>query len=386
MMQPVFLDGLWIAAQPVVTLSTGAVMGYEALIRGAPDSPWAYPATLFPWADAHGQTERLERICRDLALAWGRDHLVDGQTLFVNINGAYAAMPINPSEIECVPQRVALEISEQYDILDNTALLNQLQEWRTQGHLLVIDDYGTGYAAAATVLAIHPQIIKLDRRLVADIDRRTDQQSIVSTIRDYTLDLGIQIIAEGIETPEELQVLQQMGIDMGQGFLLGRPQNLPVSGPLAIQGFPRLAPLVSTLPYSLARWYAQMVYDTAFPAYLVTRSRKIVAWNAAAAEFTGWSQEIMEQSRCFDGHLAHESAAGQPLCLGACPLVWAMVHRSGSRDTVTLKTASGERRHATIVSMPIYDPVRQRVWGAVEYFWESSSGSLPWIQMAAEKV
>lgn len=113
------------------------------------------PFTLFPWADAL-QTERLERICRDLALAWGRDHLVDGQTLFVNINGAYAAMPINPSEIECVPERVTLEISEQYDILDNTALLNQLQEWRTQGHLLVFDDYGTGYAAAATVLAIHP--------------------------------------------------------------------------------------------------------------------------------------------------------------------------------------------------------------------------------------
>lgn len=209
---------------------------------------------------------------------------------------------------------------------------------------------------------------------MADIDRRTDQQSIVSTIRDYTLDLGIQIIAEGIETPEELQVLQQMGIDMGHGFFWTALRIFLFLAPWRFRDFHALPPwsLPSQIPWrvGIRRWSMTRLSPPIW-------SLEAEAWNAAAAEFTGWSQEIMEQSRCFDGHLAHESAAGQPLCLGACAPVWAMVHRSGSRDTVTLKTASGERGHATIVSMPIYDPVRQRVWGAVEYFWESSSGQPP---------
>ena len=171
-MDPDLLSQLWMAWQPIVDLSAGTVMGHEALIRGPVDSPWATPAALFAWAEEEDRAADLEETCRTLALSQAGADWEPGQHLFLNVDGRWPRLP-NPWEhhvSETAP--LVLERSERQSLLENPRLLSAIARWRQAGHLLALDDYGTGDAGTATLLAIRPHLLKLDRALIADVDRR----------------------------------------------------------------------------------------------------------------------------------------------------------------------------------------------------------------------
>ena len=388
-MDEAFWERLWVAAQPIVDLSTGDVIGYETLIRGDPSSAWSSPAQLFAKAGKQGQEAELEMQCRNLGLAWGHQHLSSAQMLFLNIHGDYAFLPINLHGWALPPTRIALEISEAHNTLENSECLRQIHHWRDEGYHIVLDDFGVGYAGLGLLLTIQPHMAKIDRLLIAGIDHDQKRQSIIAHLRELARDQGVTLVAEGIETAAELQMLEEMGLPLGQGFFLGRPEAKPVTSPRpGVVITPSFNPPKSwtasldsdmyrftPIDHAIFRKNAEIVYATPFPAYVVTRSRRVLAWNEAAAALTGWTRKEMEQHHCLDQRLNHRDFEGYPLCVGVCPLVSTMVKGQAHKQRITVSRADGSRLSVESLSMPLWNPVTQRTIGAIEYFWAMENPS-----------
>ena len=376
------LQRLWVAWQPIVDLADGTLVGHEALIRGPMGSAVALPADLFAWGERTGRARDVEEACRRQVFAaaqqcWPSDKL----RLFLNVDGQW---PVLSDEWEHpVPETtpLAIEVSEHRSALENPALLAALVRWRQAGHLIVIDDYGTGYAAAATVLAVQPDILKLDRQLIASIDEDVRKQSLVRALRSWTHDLGILLVAEGIETKEELAALTDLGCDYGQGFLLGRPDATMVALPPAdtLGARARLAAGEPRAVDPTLVLYAQSIAQSPIPSYVVDRRRRMVAWNEAAASLLGYTAVDLVSHRCFHSPLDHRNQEGQRLCAALCPLVHSMAMQRAHAAVTSARRADGQRQLLQVWVTPLFGGADGSVVGALEQFqpvarWPSAFG------------
>ncbi|MCL6597078.1 MAG: EAL domain-containing protein [Firmicutes bacterium] len=127
-----------------------------------------------------------------------------------------------------------IEVSERFPLRDLPLLATHVALWRNEGFCVAIDDFSAGYAGLATLAAIRPDVVKLDRSLVSGVMRDRWQRELVSAMVAAVEPLGVTVIAEGIGHAEDLPALVAMGVRFGQGFVLGRPQARPASAP-----FPR---------------------------------------------------------------------------------------------------------------------------------------------------
>lgn len=216
------------ALQPIVDLHTGHVIAQEALLRGVPGTPGELPSALFAAADRLECRQWLEATARQLALARLAE-LPASQQLFLNIDTRFPELPVLPEASPLDPARVVCEISERHPIVDNDALIAQVRHWRTAGHRIALDDYGAGHMGPGAILTLEPDIVKLDRLLVADIDRDRKRQAIGASVVRLGIDLHFIVIAEGIETAGELAALQAIGVPYGQGFGIATPQRDPIT-------------------------------------------------------------------------------------------------------------------------------------------------------------
>lgn len=366
------LDSLWMALQPIVDLESGRVVGHEVLVRGAPDSPWPQPEALAAQARREGREQQLELRCRALALRAGRDLLPADQRLFVNVDMRYAVLPIDNVAPPMEPRRVAIEISERQPILDNPRALDAIHRWRRHGYAIVLDDYGTGYASLGTLLAIQPDIIKVDRRIVADVDSNPRHHRALVSLLELARDLGTEVIAEGIETKEEMRSLRAMGVVLGQGFLLGRPAPQPggacpaglmreTTPPTGVRDIP------ARDPASAEAFHQALLGAIGQGVYYVDRRRTILHWNAAAEAITGFGAADVVGRNCMVSRLGHLSATGVPLCYGACPLVHTMADGLPREETLWIRHKGGHRIAASVRTTPVLDSER-RIIGAVEVF------------------
>ena len=368
-MESDLLRQLWVAWQPIVDLSEGVIIGHEALIRGPVDSPWATPAGLFAWAEEAHRVADLEQTCRTLALAEATAKWEPGQYLFLNVDGRWPRLPEPWEHQRSNTAPLVLELSERQSVLENPPLLRAVARWREAGHLLALDDYGTGYAGAATALAIHPHLLKLDRVLIADIDRSPEKRSLVHAVRAWTGDLNMRLVAEGIETAAALAVLQDLDCDYGQGFLLGRPEPVRqtrLRG--AVSARPAAAAEVHSSADRALRFYAEVIRRSPTPSYVVDARRRMVAWNQAAEQLLGFTAEDLVGHACDRSPLDHRNQTGQRLCVGACPAVAAMTGGTPVRDRVSVRTRTGSRRVVTVAVMPLMDTETGHVVGALEQF------------------
>jgi PAS domain S-box-containing protein len=361
------LSRLWIAWQPIWDIRTDTVVGHEALIRGPARTRWATPAQLFAWAEGVGRGEELERQCRQLAWRAAESGWPAGQRLFLNVDGRWPELPEPWEQPDAAAVPLAVEISEHHPALDNPALQSALARWRKLGHLIAIDDYGTGYAGAATVLALQPDLLKLDRRLIAGIDADTQKQSLVAALRRWTEDLGVLLLAEGVETAAELDMVRQLGCDLAQGFYLGRPRRRWIRGQPREARTP-LVPVVGRPPEPALQFYAGAIADSAVASYVVDRRRCLVAWNHAAAELLGYEHAEVVGRRCFDSPFQHRDREGHRLCVGACPLVRSMATGKSGQAVVSVRLRDGSRRLIQMWVTPLFDPARGEVVGALEQF------------------
>lgn len=214
---------LRIAFQPIVDLRSDAVVGHEALARF---SHVDGPATVFSAASRVGRRSplELEAACRalDIAATWERHHG------FVSINASpdvgiitrlrhiVAAGLVRPADI-------VIELTEQAAVADYPALTRALDGLCSDGVRLAVDDVGSGFACLTHVHQLLPDILKIDRYLVSGIQHDRTRRSMVSALVGIAEDTGAEVIAEGIEVAAERECVEDLGIHLGQGFLLGRP-------------------------------------------------------------------------------------------------------------------------------------------------------------------
>lgn len=225
-------QSLWCALQPIVDAITGRVVAHEALLRGPRNTPWESPQNLFQSAQRLGQTDLLEFNARRLAIRRQKD-LPSSQVLFMNINATNPSLPLR-LESWSIPPRLAIEISEQQPILDNPELAEQIAKWRQAGHPIVLDDYGAGYMGPGAILAIRPNVIKIDRQLIESLDHDPAKRVLVNAIAETARALGILLIGEGVETMHEFIALRKMGIRYMQGFYFARPSPDPWVAPFKV--------------------------------------------------------------------------------------------------------------------------------------------------------
>jgi EAL domain-containing protein (putative c-di-GMP-specific phosphodiesterase class I) len=212
-----------LAYQPVVDLQRGVVVGYEALARiaGPPSAP---PDRWFAAAAEEGLAARLEAVVLERALPT-RAALPPDCFLSVNLNPNLVldrTVQGVLGEAGELPG-VVLELTE-HDRIDDYGLLRRaLTRLRSSGVNIAMDDAGAGYAGLSSLLALRPDLVKLDRSLIAGIDVDPVKQELVELLGSMVGRMDAWVLAEGVERVEELEVLIRIGVPLGQGYLLGRP-------------------------------------------------------------------------------------------------------------------------------------------------------------------
>jgi diguanylate cyclase (GGDEF)-like protein len=217
--------------QPIVSLSDGSVLGYEALSRGPIGTRLESADALFSTAAERGVAAQLERICRFRAIA-NASGIPPGCYLFLNIsprvfeerNEALSRDVVDQSRL--AQERIVLEITEKQAIEDFDLFKRTAQHYNRQGFKVAIDDAGAGHNSLRAVIEVRPHFIKLDIALVRDIDRDRAKNALVSAIIIFARRIDAKVLAEGIETVEELATLIEIGVEYGQGFLLARPSSV----------------------------------------------------------------------------------------------------------------------------------------------------------------
>lgn len=232
--------GISMAFQPIVDIEDGEVFAYEALVRGENGEPAGQ--VLAQVSDENRFA--FDQLCRvravETAAALGMR-----TKLSINFmpNAVYEPSRCLKTTLEAAErtkfpvERIIFEATEQDRIRDTERLKCILGEYKHQGFLTAIDDFGAGYAGLDLLAAFQPDIVKLDMNLIRGIDRDRARGTIVRGIVGMAHQLGIRIVAEGIETAEEMLALHEFGITLMQGYLFARPQI----GALPVPQIPQIA-------------------------------------------------------------------------------------------------------------------------------------------------
>jgi diguanylate cyclase (GGDEF)-like protein len=217
--------------QPIVDLRSGRILGFEGLIRPDPEGPLPDTARLFAAAAASGRTVELDLACIEAvvqgARAIGPDRLLtlnlSPRTLEArDFDAAWLLQGLVRNGIS--PGRVIIELTERDEVDDIGRLRQTFAALQQYGLRLAADDVGAGNAGLRLLSQVQFDIVKIDLTLVHDGVRRTGARAVLQSLRDLALSQDARIVAEGVETAEQLHVIRELQIGAGQGFLLGRPE------------------------------------------------------------------------------------------------------------------------------------------------------------------
>ncbi len=219
--------------QPILNMVTEETIGYEALGRGTHGTLSAQPLDLFRLADRCGMASELSRLFRSAALKEAV-HLPEGAALFCNVHPAELEDELFWDSLckvrECLSadRPLVLEIHE--DTVADLSTLGRLrEELRELGVRLAFDDFGAGQARLMEFADASPDYIKLDTKLIRDIHRSPQRQHLLGSINRLARQLGVDVIAEGVECVDEAKVCRELDCTYGQGYLYGHPAAPPTS-------------------------------------------------------------------------------------------------------------------------------------------------------------
>jgi EAL domain-containing protein (putative c-di-GMP-specific phosphodiesterase class I) len=220
--------------QPMVQLATGRVVGFEALARwDHPDQGPIPPARFIPVAESSGLIVPvgawvLVQTCRQIA-RWNRQ-AASPLMVSVNVSARQLATPDLPGMVARVlaatglpAELLTLEVTESTPVSADDATLARLRRLKDLGIQLAMDDFGTGYSTLATLRRLPIDVLKIDKLFVDDLPHDAEAVALVATIVRLASQLRLTTVAEGIEAGEQRRSLQQMGCDLAQGYLLGKP-------------------------------------------------------------------------------------------------------------------------------------------------------------------
>ena len=220
--------------QPIVDYKRQTILGYESLIRGPSDSALHNPVMLFDIARRTGSLTELDLLCKRTGIHGFKAKRLPGK-LFLNTTPQGLLEPGHRTgltleylrELGLKPENVVIELTEQYQMTDSHVLSNALEHYRQMGFEIAIDDLGAGYSGLTRWAELRPEYVKIDRHFIQNIHADSVKQSFVRSIIDIAKELNCKVIAEGIESKEESQMLMDMGVCYGQGYYFGRPHSSP---------------------------------------------------------------------------------------------------------------------------------------------------------------
>ncbi len=216
------LEKLWLAYQPIVQWSTRSTYAHEALVRS--DEPtMPHPGALFDAAERLGKVLTLGRTIRAAAPRpmSGTDSL-----LFVNLTTDDLkddSLYLADSPLAPIATRTVLEVTERDSLDAIPDVRERIQALRSQGYRIALDDIGAGYAGLSSFAVLEPDVVKLDMSLVRDVQSSNTKQRLIRSMTSLCEGTGTKVIAEGVETNDELKVLLQLGCDYFQGYLFAKP-------------------------------------------------------------------------------------------------------------------------------------------------------------------
>jgi len=218
------LDTLWMAYQPIVQLEAREVYGYEALMRTT-EATLPHPGAVIDAAERLGRLRDLGRAVRDKA-AEGFANAPSGATLFVNLHTldlSDDALLAPTAPLTKIASRVVLEITERASLDEVKDARARVASLRALGFRIAIDDLGAGYAGLTSFAQLEPEVVKLDMSLVRDVHKEPTKRKLVHSMTQLCREMGIVVVAEGIETPDERDALSGLGCQLLQGYLFARP-------------------------------------------------------------------------------------------------------------------------------------------------------------------
>lgn len=222
------LEQVWPAFQPIVSAEDRSLFGHEALLR-TDDVTLPDPKSLLDAAERLGRVAELGRGLRDQAIA-RYEHQDPRLHLFLNVHPLelVAGEFEDPrSRVHASARRVVLEFTERNPLDGVKGVPECVARLRDLGFRIAIDDLGAGYAGLVSFVSLEPEFVKLDLSLLRNVDESPVRQRLVLALTTLCHDMGMRVVAEGIETEAERDAAVSLGVDLLQGFRFGRPAREP---------------------------------------------------------------------------------------------------------------------------------------------------------------
>ncbi|WP_051304565.1 GGDEF domain-containing protein [Chitinilyticum litopenaei] len=221
--------------QPIAALPEQQAYGFEGLIRGPSTSALHSPINLFRAAEDCQLLPELDFACRRAIIRAFVAEKLPGK-LFLNVNPVCLTQPnYRPGatlelllEAGLAPQRVIIELTETQPVANYELLHEAVRHYREMGFRIALDDLGEGFSSLRLWSELQPEFVKIDKYFIQGLASDAQKRQFVRSIQHIAVTTGTRVIAEGIESTQELEVIRQIGIRLGQGYHLGRPQAHPV--------------------------------------------------------------------------------------------------------------------------------------------------------------
>jgi EAL domain-containing protein (putative c-di-GMP-specific phosphodiesterase class I) len=224
-----------VIAQPIVALQSGDIFGWEFLTRGPKNTPFHRPNELFEMAHQADLLSKLEFLVLCKVFDEINDRQINEQ-VFVNVTPVSLSHPLFHEQLlSCLkkypnvkPTQIIFEITERHSIRDYGQMSEALANYRAMGFRFAVDDAGSGYSSLQSITELIPDMIKIDKSVIQNIDRVSVKQSMLKALMYFAENINCQVIAEGIEREEEAHLLFDNAVTMGQGFYFAKPEPFAV--------------------------------------------------------------------------------------------------------------------------------------------------------------
>lgn len=223
--------------QPIISLKDGSTLGFEALSRISAGGLFDNVEDMFFSAEKCGKIWELERVCRRAVLEQireqkGRFDKMNAK-LFINVNPkvlydekfqtGFTKEYLKQYEIPV--ERIVFEITERQQVEDETGFMAAVDHYKSQGYQIAVDDVGSGYSGLNRICNLAPGYMKLDMNLIKNITGNPTKIALLKGLVEFSVNCGTLLIAEGIETQKQMEMLIELGVQYGQGYYLAKPSR-----------------------------------------------------------------------------------------------------------------------------------------------------------------
>jgi EAL domain-containing protein (putative c-di-GMP-specific phosphodiesterase class I) len=230
-------DGVSVVFQPLVSISTSSCVACECLVRGDREGEVVGAESMLSAAQILGMSHELDHAAWRAALKQGRGLMQSGQALFLNFTPSSvhnSAFDIKRTKAMCHEMGVDIsqlvfEVTEAEKVNDFDFLKGVMQEYRAEGAKIALDDLGSGYSSILRLADLRPDYVKLDQRLVHGAYGDYLRSVLLKAVTEAAHKLNIRVVAEGVESEDDLRFCVEIGADLAQGYFLARPAEVPLA-------------------------------------------------------------------------------------------------------------------------------------------------------------